>query len=125
MVLDIFLEVLSIISLLKVVDFLFESHLLDVVVDVQEKKISVFFFKKLHKHDVILYFVCNHNVVRTCNGNVRTCNGNVRNKILCVNKSKGNCVDLACIVELLVCLKLVASVDCWPSLQNSCPKSAL
>jgi len=29
-----------------------------------------------------------------------------------VNKSKGNCVDLACIVELLVCLELVAFVEC-------------
>ena len=28
-----------------------------------------------------------------------------------MNKSKDNCVDLACIVELLVCLELVTSVN--------------
>jgi len=42
-----------------------------------------------------------------------------------VNKSKGNCVDLVCIGKLLVCLELVASVECWPALWVSYPGSAL
>ena len=70
LILSIFLKVLSIIALLEVVGCLFGSHLLDVVVDVAAESV---FFSNTYRNMMWLHLVrCNHNVERTCNGNVRT-----------------------------------------------------
>jgi len=60
---SIFLKGFSIIALLEVVDCLFESRLLDVVVDVV---VEVYLFSKTYRNMMWLHLVrCNHNVERT------------------------------------------------------------
>ena len=55
------------------VDYLFGSCFLDVVVDTGSGRSICISFPKLTENDVILYLLVryNHNVRRDCNGNVR------------------------------------------------------